>query len=1365
MTNPELEEGYLPLLDVGESVLLGNAAVPVENGSCFVMAINTGDKDVEVEVEPQELLPYDIYHDANSDEDGILEEALKPSLPSLSKTERVRIILEKIGANKLERPRRKRVIKLVKKFPYLFYLPGDDFPGTTLTTHHIPTIDDLPLSTKQYRYPPVHKEEIRKQISKLLELGVISPSTSPYNSPLWIVPKKADARGNRQWRMVIDFRALNAKTVGDAYPLPNITEILDRVGGAKFFSVFDLAAGFHQIPMDPRDRPKTAFSTDNGHYEYLRMPFGLKGAPATFQRLMDRVLIGLQGVELFVYLDDIVIYASSYDEHDKKANRLFNRLSEAGLKLQPEKCAFLSTQVAYLGHVISEDGVKPSPGKIESVRNFPVPRTQKNVREFLGLVGYYRRFIPDFATRTKPLTELLKKGKRSDWTARHQTSFEDMRDALCHEPVLQCPRLDEPFILTTDASDYAIGAVLSQGKIGEDRPVSYASRIMNSAEKNYTATEKECLAIVEYIKYFRHYLYGQKFTVVTDHQALTWLHTTKDIGSRLMRWRLRLLEYEYDIKYKPGKTNKNADALSRKPVVEANEKKTFVITLNPKKRGRPRKLKPGTPVPDPTPSLPVSELSEGACPESSTSGIGDRVRERRRAGGSQAPPTKYNLPRVSKMHGSKRKTYDYSSSDDSAEESITFQSGFKRRTVRFDDDDEYLPPQLYSDSSSSPRKNQEPLPHEGAQCAEGSDLDLDETLTNSPVVMLPPTGDVSDSDSDTELAITGELNETIIRMDESNESQHSPLPLSSSTPLKTPSMVTPIMGAGSRDTASAAADSSPIIHPPLAKRYAEGESRIVGLYETIPPTVRQVSSELLVPKPTNSGTPTTDKLIIKESRDSLLMARDNYLHFISADCSLYSPIGLSLSELGFVDPDRLRALKPKKGQVIVSQTGSIKTFTVICKDRFCEQSTAKDVFTSLRALQVAVENTQTDSIRVSRVNDRLDALPAGFIRNAIREIFVGQSVTFTICSGEVQTPPPAERGNVIREFHSSLTGGHKGVTKTYRRVRERFYWSDMRRDIQDFIRACQSCQLQKLVRIKTRQPMIITDTPTDAFDKVSLDLVGPLPTTPSGNKYVLTVQDQLTKLCVGVPIPSKRASVVSDAFAQSVIARFGCPRAILTDCGKEFVNSLLSNLAKLFKIKQITTSAYHPQSNGALERSHQVLADYLKHYVENYEDWDRLIPFAMFSYNTSVHEGTKFTPHELVYGKPARIPSSFPSGEQIETYGSYLIDLVTHIDQIRAMATTNLNNAKVRSKRYHDRNLNEKSFKVGDIVYTLRETDKHKFASNYLGPYEIVELLDKNNVILESKEGKRILKHMDKLKHAHFSEEADSDSETDFELE
>ncbi|XP_071629552.1 uncharacterized protein [Temnothorax longispinosus] len=292
---------------------------------------------------------------------------------------------------------------------------------------------------------------------------------------------------------------------------------------------------------------KTAFSTPYGHYEFDRMPFGLKNAPATFQRLMDLVLTGMQ-------------------EHAIKFEKLIKRLREANLKLQPDKCEFLRKEVTYLGHIIGESGVRPDPKKIEAVQNFPIPKSAKNIKQFLGLAGYYRRFIQGFSKIAKPLTNLLKKDIDFKWGDKEQESFDILRNALCHEPILQYPDFTKPFLLTTDASGTAIGAILSQGQIGKDQPISYASRVLNKAEKNYSTIEKELLAIVYAVQHFRPYLYGKKFKLITDHKPLTWLHKLKDPTSRLARWRIKLTEYDYEIIYKPGKINANADALSRNPV-------------------------------------------------------------------------------------------------------------------------------------------------------------------------------------------------------------------------------------------------------------------------------------------------------------------------------------------------------------------------------------------------------------------------------------------------------------------------------------------------------------------------------------------------------------------------------------------------------------------------------------------------------------------------------------------------------------------------------------------------------------------------------------------------------------------------------
>lgn len=473
-------------------------------------------------------------------------------------------VLNNIRFSHLNKEESNALTKVCSEYRDVFYNPDQPLQFTSSTKHAIETKDDIPVFTKSYRYPECHKSEVKKQIDDMLAKGIIRPSNSPWSAPIWIVPKKLDASGTRKWRLVVDYRKLNEKTIDDRYPLPNINEILDKLGRCTYFSTIDLASGYHQIEMKQSDIPKTAFTVDHGHYEYTRMTFGLKNAPATFQRVMDNMLRDMIGKNCLVYMDDIVIYSSSLQEHIETLTKVFQRLRSHNFKAQLDKCEFLRKEIEFLGHIVTADGVKPNPKKINAISKFPIPKNPSEIKSFLGLLGYYRKFIPDFAKITKPLTQCLKKNaKINTRDQKYVETFNYCKQLLLNDPILQYPDFTKPFILTTDASNVALGAILSQGKIGLDKPVCYASRTLTDTEQNYSTIEKELLAIVWATKYFRPYLFGRKFTIVTDHKPLTWLFSLKEPNSKLIRWKLKLEEFDYQIVYKKGTQNTNADALSR----------------------------------------------------------------------------------------------------------------------------------------------------------------------------------------------------------------------------------------------------------------------------------------------------------------------------------------------------------------------------------------------------------------------------------------------------------------------------------------------------------------------------------------------------------------------------------------------------------------------------------------------------------------------------------------------------------------------------------------------------------------------------------------------------------------------------------
>lgn len=476
-----------------------------------------------------------------------------------------------IRTSHLSEEEKNALIPVLDSIKQVFHDPDNRLSCTTNVECSIRTEDDIPIYQKTYPYPVAYKEEVNAQISKLLEDGIIRPSRSPWNSPVWIVPKKMDASGKRKFRLVIDYRKLNQKTVSDKYPMPEISNILDQLGGNKYFTTLDLASGFHQIKMSHKDIEKTAFSVNHGKYEFVRMPFGLKNAPAIFQRAMDDVLREHIGKICYVYMDDVVVFGKTLEEAVKNLKIILKTLQEANLKVQPDKSEFLKKSVEFLGYVITENGIKPNSKKIETIVNWPEPKTIKELRGFLGLIGYYRRFVKDFAKIAKPLTNLFRgekdpsanNNKKIQLDDIAKETFEKLKNILTSSDILTYPDFTKTFLITTDASNYAIGAVLSQGEIGKDKPIHFASRTLNKSEENFSATEKEMLAIYWALKVFRNYIYGQKFIVITDHQPITFSLSAKNINAKLKRWKSFLEEHDYEIIYKPGRTNVVADALSR----------------------------------------------------------------------------------------------------------------------------------------------------------------------------------------------------------------------------------------------------------------------------------------------------------------------------------------------------------------------------------------------------------------------------------------------------------------------------------------------------------------------------------------------------------------------------------------------------------------------------------------------------------------------------------------------------------------------------------------------------------------------------------------------------------------------------------
>lgn len=469
-----------------------------------------------------------------------------------------------------------RLAELLSKHREVFSKDDQDYGYTTAVVHDIATGEAPPIKQRHRRIPPQIFQEVKRHVQNLVLQGILKESSSPWASPAVIVMKK-----DGSVCFCCDYRKLNQVTYKDAYPLPRVDESLDALGNARLFSTLDLTAGYFQVAVSEKDREKTAVTTPFGLFEWTRMPFGLCNAPATFQRLMGAVLGDLAFEILLVYLDDVIIFSRDFETHCERLELVFDRLRQHGLKLKPSKCFLLRPEVKFLGHLISAEGIKVDDEKVKALDTWPVPRNVKEVRQVLGFMSYYRRFVPRFAQIAKPLHALVSGGKTSKssatftWSQECQTALDRLKGHLTSPPILAYPDFSKPFRLTTDGSLHGLGAILSQKHEGIERVVAYASRGLRGSEKNdknYSAFKLELLALKWAItEKFREYLMYSKFTVITDHNPLRYLYSA-NLGAVEQRWVAQLAEYDFEVCYKPGRHNTNADALSRIPSREEPEK-------------------------------------------------------------------------------------------------------------------------------------------------------------------------------------------------------------------------------------------------------------------------------------------------------------------------------------------------------------------------------------------------------------------------------------------------------------------------------------------------------------------------------------------------------------------------------------------------------------------------------------------------------------------------------------------------------------------------------------------------------------------------------------------------------------------------
>lgn len=1042
--------------EITKDVFLAGAIARPKNKRIPIKILNTSEEEVKL-------------NDLNIDIESINDYNILKFNSCGSNYERAESLWNLINLQNLNKEERESVEKICAKYSDIFFLPGDKLETANICEHSIKLKNNInPIYTKPYRLPQSLKPEIKKQINKMLEDDIIEESNSEWSSPILLVPKKTD--GSKRWRLVIDFRKLNENIVDDKFPLPNITDILDSLSGSIYFSHLDLQQGYYQLKLDTQSRMYTAFSTDTGHYQLKRLPMGLKTSCSAFSRAMSIAMSGLAFEKCFIYLDDLIIFGRSLAIHNQNLIDVFERLRKVNLKLNPTKCQFLKKEILYLGHLVSAEGVSPDPEKTKILEKYPVPTNADEVRRFVAFCNYYRKFVPSFATITLPLNRLLKKDEKFVWSSECQNAFDYLKTSLMTPPILQYPDFSNSneFILQTDASDMAVGAVLCNTNM---KPVAYASRPLNKAEKNYPVIQKELTAVVWAVKYFRPYLFGRKFTIMTDHKPLIYLFGIKDPSSRLIKYRLILEEYDFKIVYIRGKDNVIADALSRVVITSDELKSTTEQVLAVTTRAQKRRMEENT----------MNEETE-----------------------------------------------------------------LNKHTDTWPD-----------------------------------------------------------------------------------------------------------------------------------------QPRVVEL-------LRQPNDSIEMKL-------ATEDVIRKIKKENIKIEEKDCFSYVVSRMILY--INLSF---------RLQFSRAEFATKL---------------SEFCEKIKVKE-------LCIVKDNKNEEFIKG--------------ICSEIKSLKKWTGPRICVLRGVERIFDDKVRQFILNSYHLLPTSGHAGMTRMVNNIKRKYYWPGLDLDVRRYVSKCKMCQTMKQGKY-TKQPLNITTTATTAFEKIFLDLVGPLDKDESGNCYILTLQCELTKYIEAYPLPNKETITVANALVSNFILRFGIPRSIATDRGTEFVSLVMEQVCSLLKIEKLTSVAYHHQSIGSLEIAHKHLGVFLRTYCSNSSySWSQWLPFWCFSFNTCVNTQTKYSPFELVFGRQCRLPNNLENKvDPLYNADDYCLDLKYKLQVALRDARNNLIKCKEKRKDYYDLKCNPVSYSENDLILIKKENSR-KLDCVYDGPYKVVEDMGVNVKI--EKNGKIDVVHKDRTK-------------------